>query len=310
MQEYVILLDDILSKGSIKKSRTGVSTLMSVGNTMSFNMKDGFPLLWLKKTNFKAILNEFLWMVVTGSTDIRWLNERGHTFWDHWKLEDGTIGRGYGYQFRSWGKDDTDTKGIDQVANIIHSLKTDPYSRRHLISLWNVGDLDKMALPPCHGIYINFITIPLTLEERADLYKEKFNKTVIIYDRIRQYNEVFRKANIPEFKLDLQMMQRSADVPIGVPFNIAFYSIFLMVIAQLVNMIPNSFHWVGGDCHIYEDQIPAVEELLRRWKELDTLPLPTLHIDKSVTNIDSFEYEHFYLENYKSYPQIKIPVAI
>ena len=311
MQEYVVLLDKIINYGSEKETRTGTPTIMTVGESMTFNMKEGFPLLWLKETNFKAILNEFLWMVVHGSTDVGWLNERGHTFWDHWKLEDGTIGRGYGHQYRKWGEDPKcGRKGIDQVQNVIDSLTNDPLSRRHIISLWNVDDLDKMALPPCHGIVITFITIPLTLCERMDVYEQMYNAKLHCYSDDCKYAERLDDFGIPKYKLDLQMIQRSADVPIGVPFNIAFYSIFLMVVAQLTNMIPHKFQWVGGDCHIYEDQIDGAEEVLRRWYSKPTFSLPKLTIDKSVTNINDFKFEHFQLENYNFYPRIKIPVAV
>ena len=311
MQEYVVLLDKIFTHGAEKKNRTGISTIMSVGESMTYDMKDGFPLLWLKETNFKAIVNEFLWMVVHGSTDVKWLNERGHKFWDHWKLDDGTIGCGYGHQFRKWGEDPKCQRtGIDQVQSVIDSLTNDPLSRRHIISLWNVADLDKMALPPCHGIAITFVTIPLTLCERMDVYEEMYNAKLHCYSGDCKYKERLDDFGVPKFKLDLQMVQRSADVPIGVPFNIAFYSIFLMVVAQVTNMIPNKFHWVGGDCHIYEDQIHGVEEMLERWHKQRPFPLSKLTIDKSVTNINDFRYEHFELENYKFYPAIKIPVAV
>ena len=310
MEQYVVLLDKILTEGTQKHDRTKTGTLSIFGYRNEYYLQDGFPLLWLKKTNFKAILNEFLWMVVHGSTDVGWLNERGHTFWDAWKDDDGTIGKGYGWQFRRWGEDkETGRHGVDQVQSVINSLKTDPYSRRHTISLWNVSDLKEMSLPPCHGIVIQFNPIPLSDWEREELYQEKFAH--FLSEELRTERvKILDKANIPKFKLDLQMYQRSVDVLIGLPFNIGFYSIFLQVMAQLTNMVPNKFSWVGGDCHVYQNHMEAAEEVLNRWYNKPKLPLPTLKINPFVVDINDFKYEDFSLEGYKYYEHIPIPVAV
>lgn len=219
MKQYIKLLNSILSTSSPKEDRTGTGTSSIFGYQMRFDLQKGFPIVTTKKINFKAVLNEFLWMVVEGSTDVRWLQERGHSFWNEWQKADGTIGPGYGYQFRHLK--------VDQVQSVIDSIKSNPNSRRHIISLWNPETNNECSLPPCHGNIIQF--------------------------NVRQNKY-----------LDCQMYQRSGDALIGVPFNISFYSIMLHAFAHLTGYEVGEFIHTIGDVHIYNNHVDQVNEQLLR----------------------------------------------
>lgn len=261
---YHKLLKEIVKRGGHRPNRTGIDTQSIFGTSLLIPLHEGFPLLTTRRLNVKAIVNEFLWMVVEGSTDVRWLRERGHTFWDAWAKDDGTIGPGYGHQFRY-------ANGIDQVRNLIDGIKADPYSRRHIITLWNTADIPQMALPPCHGDFIQFYVSG-------------------------------------DGRLSCLMVQRSADVPVGLPWNIGFYALFTHVVAHLTGTTPHALTIMIGDAHVYDNQLPKVEELLDR--DPHTFPLPKLSIADSVTDIDDLRYEDILLTDYKSYPEIRMPVAV
>jgi len=260
--EYLRVLRDVLVYGSDSPDRTGTGRRRLFSQTMKFDIAGEFPFLTTKKVNTKAIINELVWMVALGSTDVNWLNEQGHTFWDEWKLEDGTIGKGYGKQFR-------DCKGVDQVKRVIKSLKEDPYGSRHVISLWQPDEIDDMALPPCHGVHIQFFV------EDGD-------------------------------KLSCQMVQRSGDMFLGVPFNIAFYSLLTRLIAQLTGMYAKELALTIVDAHIYLNHIDQVKEQLTRKPK----PYPYVLISPHVKDIDDFRLEDVEILGYDPHPAIKAPISV
>lgn len=282
MRKYLDLLSDVLMNGEHKTDRTGTGTISVFGRSMRFDLSQGFPLLTTKKLNLKAIIYELLWMT-QGRTDLKYLQDNGVHIWDNWAKEDGTIGRGYGYQFRrplpppspkNWYErlgralGFLPSHGSDQLQGVIESIRSNPDSRRHIISLWQVDDLESMALPPCHGLVIQFY--------------------------------------VRNGKLDCQMYQRSCDLLLGCSFNIAFYSLLTMMIAQLTGLEPGEFIHIIGDAHIYSNHIEQVELQLTR----DPRRLPTMTIVRKAKNIDDFRYEDFRLSGYDPHPHIKAPVAV
>jgi thymidylate synthase len=261
-EEYLRVLKDILVYGKDSPDRTGTGRRRLFSQHMKFDIAGEFPFLTTKKINTKAVINEFLWMVVEGSTDVKWLQERGHTFWDGWAFEDGTIGKGYGKQFR-------DCKGVDQVRKVIESIKTDPYSTRHVISLWQPDELDGMALVPCHGVFIEFF--------------------------------------VEDGKwLNCHMTQRSGDFFLGVPWNIAFYSLFTRVIAKLTGLVAKEFSHLVVDAHIYLNHIEQVKEQLTRKAK----PYPFLMISPHPKDIDEFTFDDFMIIGYDPQPAIKAPISV
>lgn len=260
-EEYLRVLREILIYGEDKEDRTGTGTRSLFGTQMKFDITTEFPFLTTKKVNTKAVINELCWMVAKGSTDVNWLKDRGHTFWDDWTLKDGTIGPGYGKQFRN-------CKGIDQVKNVIRAIRTDPNSRRHIISLWQPDEIDEMVLPPCHGLVVQF--------------------------------------SVSEGKyLSCQMYQRSGDFFLGVPWNIAFYSLLTRVVAQLVGLQAKHFIHSVGDAHIYSNHINQVKEQIgRKPKEY-----PFVVINGALRNIDDLEFEDFEIIGYDPHPTIKAPIS-
>lgn len=263
MKQYLDLLSYTLKNGKKKYDRTGVGTISIFGYQMRFNLKEGFPLITTKKINFKAVVYELLWFL-KGDTNIKYLNDNGVHIWDPWARNNGDLGPIYGYQWRSW----TSREGnIDQISTLIHQIKTNPDSRRLIVSAWNVGDLDKMALPPCHILFQFYVS---------------------------------------EGKLSCQLYQRSADLFIGVPFNIASYALLTHMIAQVCDLDVGEFIHTLGDAHIYLNHINLVEQQLQR----TPYPLPTLELDKQIKNIFDFKYEHIKLINYQAHPHIKADVAI
>jgi thymidylate synthase len=231
---------------------------------MRFDLAEGFPLLTTKKLHLKSIIHELLWFL-KGSTNIKYLRENGVTIWDEWADEDGELGPVYGYQWRSWPKHDG--TNIDQISNVIHSLRTNPDSRRHIVSAWNVGELDKMALPPCHLLFQFYVA---------------------------------------DGKLSCQMYQRSCDIFLGVPFNIASYALLTMMIAQSAGLTPGEFIHTLGDAHIYLNHLEQVKLQLTR----NPFPLPVMLLNKDIKNIFDFKYEDFKLENYQAHPHIKGRIAV
>jgi thymidylate synthase len=262
-RQYLALLADILANGVERGDRTGTGTLGVFGRQMRFDLSQGFPLLTTKKLAFKSIVVELLWFL-RGDTNIRWLQERGCTIWDEWADENGDLGPVYGKQWRSWAA--PDGRVIDQIANLIEGLKTNPSSRRHIVSAWNPADVEDMALPPCHCLFQFFVA---------------------------------------DGKLSCQLYQRSADVFLGVPFNIASYALLTMMVAQVVGLMPGEFVHTFGDAHLYLNHIEQAQLQLTR----EPLPFPTLKMaDKR--DLLAFEYEDFTLEGYQAHPHIKAPVAV
>lgn len=273
MQVYQQLLNHVLQHGNRKEDRTGTGTLSVFGYQMRFNLADGFPLLTTKKVHLKSIVHELLWFL-QGSTNIAYLKENGVRIWDEWADENGNLGPVYGYQWRNWPK--PDGTHIDQIAQVVNAIKNNPDSRRLIVSAWNVADVDQMKLPPCHAFF-QFYVAP-ALPDEAD----------------------------QRSKLSCQLYQRSADIFLGVPFNIASYALLTMMVAQVCNLRLGDFVHTLGDAHIYANHFDQVNEQLQRAPRA----LPTMHINPEVRDIFDFKFEDFTLENYDPYPAIKAQVAV
>ena len=269
MQQYLNLLQHIMGKGADKSDRTGTGTRSVFGYQMRFDLNEGFPLVTTKKCHLKSIIYELLWFL-NGDTNIGYLKEHNVKIWDEWADENGNLGPVYGKQWRSW--EGADNVEIDQVKEVIHQLKNNPDSRRIIISAWNVADLPKMKLMPCHCLF-QFYTAP---------------------------------ANNGRRKLSCQLYQRSADVFLGVPFNIASYALLTMMIAQVCDMDLGDFVWTGGDTHLYSNHFEQAQLQLSR----TPFPLPQMKINAEVKDIFNFKFEDFELVNYQCHPGIKAPVAV
>ncbi len=267
-RQYLALLADILETGAQRGDRTGTGTLGVFGRQMRFDLAKGFPLLTTKKLHRKSIILELLWFL-RGDTNVRWLQERGVSIWDEWADETGELGPVYGKQWRSWTA--PDGRVIDQIAGVVNSLKTNPESRRHIVSAWNPADVDDMALPPCHCLF-QFFVAP-------------------------DANGVRR--------LSCQLYQRSADVFLGVPFNIASYALLTLMMAKVTGYEPGEFVHTLGDAHLYLNHLDQARLQLSR----EPLPFPTLRLaDKD--DLLAFEYEDFKLEGYQAHPSIAAPIAV
>ncbi|MEY2793480.1 MAG: Thymidylate synthase [Bacteroidota bacterium] len=264
MKAYLDLLRHIKENGTFKSDRTGTGTKSVFGYQMRFNLEDGFPLVTTKKTHMKSIIYELLWFL-KGETNIAYLKENGVSIWDEWADEQGNLGPVYGKQWRSW--EGPNGEVIDQIKELIHTIKTNPDSRRMIVSAWNVSDLPKMALMPCHSLFQFYVA---------------------------------------DGKLSCQLYQRSADVFLGVPFNIASYALLTMMIAQVCNLGLGDFVWTGGDTHLYSNHMEQVDLQLSR----EPRALPTMKINPNVKDIFEFQYEDFTLEGYDPHPGIKAPVAV
>lgn len=264
MQQYLNLLDHVLNNGIEKKDRTGTGTLSTFGYQMRFNLENGFPLMTTKKLHLKSIIYELLWFL-KGETNVKYLQDNGVRIWNEWADENGDLGKIYGYQWRSWTANGN--RNIDQISLLIDSLKNRPDSRRHIVSAWNVGDLDEMNLPPCHILFQFYVA---------------------------------------NGRLSLQLYQRSADIFLGVPFNIASYSLLLMMVAQATNYKPFEFIHTLGDAHIYSNHINQVKEQLKR----DPRSLPTMKLNPKIQNIFDFKIDDFILENYNPHPHIKGVISV
>jgi thymidylate synthase len=264
MQQYLQLLDYVMNNGIRKEDRTGTGTLSTFGYQMRFNLENGFPLLTTKKLHLRSIIYELLWFL-NGDTNIKYLNENKVSIWNEWADESGDLGPIYGYQWRNWKSNDG--KVIDQIAQLVESLKSNPDSRRHIVSAWNVGEIDKMALPPCHVMFQFYVA---------------------------------------DGKLSCHLYQRSADIFLGVPFNIASYAILLQMMAQVTGYKAAEFVHTLGDAHIYMNHIEQVKTQLSREPRM----LPQLKINPDVKNIFDFKYEDFELINYDPLPHIKGEIAI
>jgi len=264
MKQYHQLLEHVLEHGVKKEDRTGTGTISVFGYQMRFNLNDGFPLLTTKKVHTKSIIHELLWFL-KGETNIKYLTENGVSIWNEWADENGELGPVYGSQWRSWP--DSNGKKIDQIKNVVDQIKKNPNSRRLIVSAWNVAEVDKMKLPPCHTFF------------------------------------QFYAANN---KLSCQLYQRSADIFLGVPFNIASYALLTMMVAQVCNLGVGEFIHTLGDAHIYTNHIEQVNLQLSR----EIRDLPQMKINPNKKDIFSFDYSDFELENYNPHPAIKAPVAV
>ena len=273
MQQYLDLLQHILDKGVQKHDRTGTGTISTFGYQMRFDLQKGFPLVTTKKVHTKSIIHELLWFL-KGETNIKYLKENGVSIWNEWANEKGELGPVYGKQWRSWeGKDG---KVVDQISDLINQIKSNPDSRRLIVSAWNVTELPEMALMPCHTLFQFYVTPPGVGGPRG------------------------------RGRLSCQLYQRSADVFLGVPFNIASYALLTLMIAQVCDLEPGEFIHTFGDVHIYNNHMEQVNLQLSR----TPFPLPAMKLNPSVKNIFDFKFEDFTLENYQSHPAIKAPVAV
>jgi len=264
MRVYHDLLDHVLAHGAKKADRTGTGTVSVFGHQMRFDLAEGFPLLTTKKVHLKSVIHELLWFL-KGDTNIRYLKDHGVRIWDEWADANGDLGPIYGYQWRSWPA--ADGRHIDQIAEVLETLKHNPDSRRIIVSAWNVGDIPNMKLPPCHAFFQFYVA---------------------------------------DGKLSCQLYQRSADIFLGVPFNIASYALLTMMMAQVTGLKPGDFVHTLGDAHIYMNHLEQVRLQLSR----DFRPLPTMRLNPEVTDLFAFKYEDFTLEGYDPHPGIKAPVAV
>ena len=264
MKQYLNLLREIRDHGSRKSDRTGTGTLSVFGHQLRCDLGAGFPLLTTKKLHLRSIVHELLWLL-NGDTNVRYLNEHGVSIWDEWADSDGELGPIYGAQWRAWPT--PDGQHIDQIEQAVHLIKTDPTSRRIIVSAWNVGQLGEMALSPCHALFQFYVA---------------------------------------DGRLSCQLYQRSADVFLGVPFNIASYALLVMLMAQQTRLQPGEFVWTGGDCHLYLNHLAQADQQLAR----EPLPLPTLVIKRRPESLFDYRFEDFELIEYRSHDHIRAPVAI
>ncbi|WP_205341850.1 thymidylate synthase [Denitrificimonas caeni] len=264
MKQYLDLMRHVRDQGVDKNDRTGTGTRSVFGYQMRFDLNAGFPLVTTKKCHLKSIIHELLWFL-QGDTNIKYLQDNGVRIWDEWADENGDLGPVYGYQWRNWPAPNGES--IDQISKLIEMIKSNPDSRRLLVSAWNPALVDDMALPPCHALFQFYVA---------------------------------------NGKLSCQLYQRSADIFLGVPFNIASYALLTMMVAQVCGLQLGDFIWSGGDCHLYSNHMQQVEEQLSR----ETLPLPNMRINPAVTSIFDFSIEDFELCNYQAHPHIKAQVAV
>ncbi|MCL1861239.1 MAG: thymidylate synthase [Proteobacteria bacterium] len=264
MKQYLELMRHVLEHGDEKTDRTGTGTLSVFGWQMRFPLQDGFPLLTTKKLHTRSIIHELLWFL-QGDTSIHYLRDHGVSIWDEWADENGELGPVYGKQWRRW--ESADGRAIDQISALVENLKNHPDSRRHLVTAWNPGEIDRMALPPCHALFQFYVA---------------------------------------NGKLSCQLYQRSADIFLGVPFNIASYALLTLMLAQVCGYRPGEFIWTGGDCHLYLNHLDQAREQLSR----ELRPLPAMRLNPAVDDIFAFRFEDFSLSGYDPHPHIKASVAV
>ena len=264
MKQYLSMMEHVRNNGTRKEDRTGTGTLSVFGYQMRFDLAKGFPLVTTKKLHLRSIIHELLWFL-KGDSNTRYLNDNGVSIWNEWASEDGELGPVYGVQWRSWPA--PDGRRIDQISDILDTLKTNPDSRRIIVSAWNVGEIDNMALPPCHCLFQFYVA---------------------------------------DGKLSCQLYQRSADIFLGVPFNIASYALLTHMIAQQCDLTVGDFVWTGGDCHLYSNHLEQVEEQLKR----EPLSLPRLAIKRRPATLFDYEFDDFEILNYESHPHIRAAVAV
>ena len=264
MQQYLDLMKHVLAHGTDKMDRTGTGTKSVFGYQMRFNLQDGFPMVTTKKLHLRSIIHELLWFL-KGDSNIAYLKENGVSIWDEWADEQGNLGPVYGVQWRSWPT--ANGQHIDQISQLMEQLKNNPDSRRHIVSAWNVAEINNMKLPPCHALFQFYVA---------------------------------------DNKLSCQLYQRSADIFLGVPFNIASYALLTHMVAQQCGFEVGDFVWTGGDCHLYSNHLEQVQTQLAR----EPHPLPTLHIKRKPDTVFDYVFDDFEIQNYVSHPHIKAPVAV
>ncbi|EBS0563310.1 thymidylate synthase [Salmonella enterica subsp. enterica serovar Muenchen] len=343
MKQYQDLMAEVFAKGTPKKDRTGTGTLSIFGHQMRFNLQEGFPLVTTKRCHLRSIIHELLWFL-KGDTNIQYLKDNGVTIWDEWADKNGDLGPVYGKQWRSWpviravpyeqfneltaaGYEDLDAgtwsmdencslyfigKTIDQISKVIDQLKNDPDNRRIIVSAWNVADLDDMALAPCHAFF-QFYTRELDFDERLRWLEvnnfTQYCKPTFSNDSIDDLDKLHSRLDefdVPRRSLSCQLYQRSADVFLGVPFNIASYALLIHMFAQQANMVVGDFVWTGGDVHLYSNHLEQARTQLGR----SPRPLPKLIIKRKPDSIFDYKFEDFEIEGYDPHPAIKAPVAI
>ncbi|MGE4404500.1 thymidylate synthase [Pseudomonas sp.] len=264
MKQYLDLMRHVREHGTFKSDRTGTGTYSVFGHQMRFDLGQGFPLVTTKKCHLRSIIHELLWFL-KGDTNIAYLKENGVSIWDEWADENGDLGPVYGYQWRSWPA--PNGGAIDQIANLLAMIRTNPDSRRLIVSAWNPALVEQMALPPCHALFQFYVA---------------------------------------DGKLSCQLYQRSADIFLGVPFNIASYALLTLMVAQVCDLEPGEFIWSGGDCHLYANHLEQTDLQLSR----EPLPLPTMKLNPAVKDLFAFRFEDFELVGYEAHPHIKAPVAV
>jgi thymidylate synthase len=264
MQQYLDLMRHVREHGTFKEDRTGTGTLSVFGYQMRFDLSQGFPMVTTKKLHLRSIIHELLWFL-KGDTNIGYLHDNGVTIWDEWADDNGDLGPVYGYQWRSWPA--ADGRHIDQIAQVIDQIRNNPDSRRIIVSAWNVGDLDRMALMPCHAFFQFYVN---------------------------------------DGKLSCQLYQRSADIFLGVPFNIASYALLTMMMAQVCDLQPGDFVHTFGDAHLYSNHLEQADEQLSR----EPFPLPTMRLNPEVKDLFAFTFDDFEVLDYRHHPHIKAPVAV
>jgi thymidylate synthase len=264
MQQYLQMMRHVRDNGASKEDRTGTGTLSVFGHQMRFDLSEGFPLVTTKKLHLRSIIHELLWFL-NGESNIRYLKDNGVSIWDDWADEKGELGPVYGVQWRSWPK--SNGEAVDQIGEVIDTIRNNPDSRRIIVSAWNVAAIDDMALPPCHCLFQFYIA---------------------------------------DGKLSCQLYQRSADIFLGVPFNIASYALLTHMIAQQCDLKVGDFIWTGGDCHLYQNHLEQADEQLQR----EPLALPRLAIKRCPDNICDYRFEDFEILNYESYPHIRAAIAV
>ncbi|HHJ35477.1 MAG TPA: thymidylate synthase [Gammaproteobacteria bacterium] len=266
MKQYLDLMRHVRDNGARKEDRTGTGTVSVFGHQMRFDLSEGFPLVTTKKCHLKSIIHELLWFL-TGDTNIKYLQDNGVRIWNEWADDEGNLGPVYGYQWRSWPRADKDGAHVDQISQIIEQIKNTPDSRRIIVSAWNVGEIENMALPPCHMMFQFYVA---------------------------------------DGKLSCQLYQRSADIFLGVPFNIASYALLTMMVAQVCDLAPGDFVHTLGDAHLYSNHLEQADEQLSR----KPFPLPVMKINPDVQSIFDFKFEDFELVGYEAHPHIKGAVAV
>ncbi|MDX1668299.1 MAG: thymidylate synthase [Limnobacter sp.] len=264
MRQYLDLMQHVLLNGTEKSDRTGTGTKSVFGYQMRFDLSEGFPMVTTKKLHLRSIIHELLWFL-KGDSNIAYLKENGVSIWDEWADEKGDLGPVYGVQWRSWPT--ADGRHIDQISQVVEQIKTNPDSRRHIVSAWNVAEISNMKLPPCHALFQFYVA---------------------------------------DGKLSCQLYQRSADIFLGVPFNIASYALLTYMVAQQCHLLPGDFIWTGGDCHLYSNHYNQAHEQLGR----TPYPLPQLVIHRRPDSLFDYRFEDFEIMNYQSHPHIKAPVAV